>query len=113
MQVWGDGGDTAISEVNYFETGKRDETLRGEWITPPWTEHPYIRKSFQATAVKKARLYIIGLGLYYLEVNGKKVGNDFLAPGCTQIDRLGNGINFMMTPPSIITKFFPRYLLAL
>lgn len=97
VQVWGDGGDTAISEVNYFETGKRDETLRGEWITPPWTEHPYIRKSFQATAVKKARLYIIGLGLYYLEVNGKKVGNDFLAPGCTQIDRLGQIYTYDLT----------------
>ena len=88
VQVWGDGGDTAISSVNYFETGKREEPLSGQWITPPWTESPYIRKSFQTANVQKARLYIIGLGLYRLEVNGKKIGNDFFAPGCTQIDRM-------------------------
>ena len=27
VQVWGDGGDTAVSEVNCFETGKREESL--------------------------------------------------------------------------------------
>ena len=88
VQVWGDGGDTAVSTVNCFETGKLEEPLAGQWITPPWTESPYVRKSFHTANVQKARLYIIGLGLYQLEVNGKKVGNDFLAPGCTQIDRL-------------------------
>ena len=97
VQVWGDGGDTAISEVNYFETGKREEPLAGQWITPPWTESPYIRKSFQTANVQKARLYMIGLGLSYLEVNGKKVGNDFLAPGCTQIDRLGQIYTYDLT----------------
>ncbi|MBP3396983.1 MAG: alpha-L-rhamnosidase N-terminal domain-containing protein, partial [Clostridia bacterium] len=85
VQVWGDGDDTAISAVNYFETGKREEPLAGQWITPPWTESPYVRKSFQTANVQKARLYVIGLGLHYLEVNGQKVGDDFLAPGCTQI----------------------------
>lgn len=97
VQVWGDAGDTAISTVNYFETGKREESLSGQWITPPWTQSPYVRKTFNATKVKKARLYVIGLGLYYLEVNGKKVGNDFLAPGCTQIDRMGQIYTYDLT----------------
>ena len=97
VQVWGDGGDTAVSAVNCFETGKREEPLAGQWISPPWTESPYIRKAVHATNVKKARLYIIGLGLYYPEVNGKKVGNDFLAPGCTQIDRLGQIYTYDLT----------------
>ncbi len=97
VQVWGDGGDTAVSAVNCFETGKREETLAGQWLTTPWTESPYVRKSFQTANVRKARLYIIGLGLYYLEVNGKKVGNDFLAPGCTQIDRLGQIYTYDLT----------------
>jgi alpha-L-rhamnosidase len=69
----------------------------GSWITPPWSEAPYIRKSFNASDVKKARLYVIGLGLYHLEVNGKRVGNDFFAPGCTQIDRLGQIYTYDLT----------------
>lgn len=92
VEVWGDAGDCAISEVNYFETGKREEKLEGEWITTPWDDQsisPYIRKSLHfEQKVKKARLYMTGLGLYWLEVNGEKVGNDFFAPGCTGIDRL-------------------------
>jgi len=92
VEVWGDAGDCAISEVNYFETGKREEELGGEWITTPWDDQsisPYIRKSLHfERKVTKARLYITGLGLYWLEVNGEKIGNDFFAPGCTGIDRL-------------------------
>lgn len=90
VQVWGDAGDFAESDVNYFETGKREEKLSGEWITTPWEERnisPYIRKTFQVNDVQKARLYMTGLGLYQLEVNGKKVGNDYFAPGCTSVDR--------------------------
>ncbi|MFR8944322.1 MAG: alpha-L-rhamnosidase N-terminal domain-containing protein [Blautia obeum] len=30
--------------------------------------------------IKKARLYICGLGLYEAYVNGKKAGNEYLAP---------------------------------
>lgn len=91
VQVWGDAGDTAVSGVHSFETGKREEELLGAWITTPWEDYnksPYIRKSFAAKNVKKARLYMTGLGLYHLEVNGKKVESDYLAPGCTSVDRL-------------------------
>ena len=90
VQVWGDGGDTAVSEVNYFETGKREEPLLGDWITTPWEDRkisPYIRKSFTvAGKIRKARLYMIGLGLYQPYVNGARVG-EYLAPGCTAVDR--------------------------
>ncbi|MBQ8804359.1 MAG: family 78 glycoside hydrolase catalytic domain [Tyzzerella sp.] len=91
VQVWGDAGDTAISEVNFFEIGKREEELLGEWITTPWSnanQSPYIKKTFDVKDVKKARLYMTGLGLYHLEVNGQKVGEEYLAPGCTSVDRL-------------------------
>jgi len=92
VQVWGNRGDTAISEVQSFETGKMGEEIEGEWLITPWEDQtisPYIRRSFEINkAVKRARLYMTGLGLYWLEVNGKKVGDDFLAPGCTGVDRL-------------------------
>ncbi|SFH24496.1 glycoside hydrolase family 78 protein [Pedobacter insulae] len=41
----------------------------------------YFRKEFQSTKeIKHATASIIGLGLYELFINGKKVGNDVLAP---------------------------------
>jgi len=41
----------------------------------------YFRKEFQSTKeIKYATASIIGLGLYELFINGKKVGNDVLAP---------------------------------
>lgn len=92
VEVWGNAGDCALSDVNYFETGKMNEELLGNWITTPWADQsisPYIRKNVTFSQnVAKARLYMTGLGLYWLEVNGQKVGNDFFAPGCTGIDRL-------------------------
>ncbi len=91
VQVWGDQGDTAVSPVNYFETGKRGETLSGEWLTTPWedkTINPYVRKSFYAAKkITKSRLYIVGLGLYLLEVNGAKVDSEFFAPGFNAYDQ--------------------------
>ena len=48
VEVWGDAGDSALSDVNYFETGKRNEELLGNWITTPWEDQsisPYIRKN--------------------------------------------------------------------
>ena len=50
VQVWGNEGDVAISEVNYFETGKRGVELEGNWITTPWSNKsisPYIRKKIK------------------------------------------------------------------
>lgn len=91
VQVWGDGGDTAISEVNSFETGKRQEPLGGQWITTPWQDKkcsPYVRKGIALPCeVRKARLYITGLGLYHCQINGSRVGDEYFAPGCTAVDR--------------------------
>lgn len=91
VQVWGNTGDTAISEVNFFETGKADNELEGNWITTPWADKsisPYIRKEFHVHSIKKARLYITGLGLYWLEINGKRVCEEYFTPGCTGVNHL-------------------------
>lgn len=93
VQVWGDAGDTAVSGVNWFETGKMGEQWQGKWITTPWMEsekdreiHPYFRKQFCTSSVHSARLYISGAGMYHLEINGKKVGQEYLSPGCNALD---------------------------
>jgi alpha-L-rhamnosidase len=44
----------------------------------------YLRKGFKNTsAVKSATVYISGLGMYELYINGKKIGNQVLAPNPT------------------------------
>lgn len=91
VQVLGDQGDTDISPVNYFETGKRELELDGKWITTPWEDKticPYVRTGFCVEhKVKKARLYITGLGLVWPEINGRRVSDEYFAPGFTAYDR--------------------------
>ncbi len=49
---------------------------------------PYFRKTFQLDKQpKEARIYISGLGFYELTLNGKKVGDQVLAPALTNYDR--------------------------
>ncbi|MFM8982591.1 MAG: alpha-L-rhamnosidase N-terminal domain-containing protein, partial [Spartobacteria bacterium] len=43
---------------------------------------PYLRKNFEVGGkVKRAMVYVTALGSYELRLNGKKVGDDVLAPG--------------------------------
>ncbi|AIY41690.1 Alfa-L-rhamnosidase [Collimonas arenae] len=49
---------------------------------------PQLRKEFLATKeIKAARLYVTALGLYQAEINGHRVGIDFLAPGWTNYNK--------------------------
>lgn len=90
VKVWGDGGDSAISEVNWFETGKREDGWKALWITPEWEDkniHPYMRKSFSIQGkIKSARAYITGMGVYELEMNGVRIGEERLRPYCNAYD---------------------------
>ncbi len=68
-----------------FATGRRRSS------GPAWDEDvetpqpcPYLRRSFTvATPVTRARLYVTALGVYELELNGRRVGDHVLAPGWT------------------------------
>ncbi|MEH7493840.1 alpha-L-rhamnosidase [Neobacillus niacini] len=89
VTVWGDAGDQIISEKAWFETAKMDEPWAGKWIAPDMDKdiHPLIRRNFNLPAkVVSARLYICGLGLYEAEINGKKVGDEYFAPGYNAYD---------------------------
>lgn len=85
VHVWTEKGDV-ISPVAWFETSKMDEPWIGKWISPDWGDksiHPLLRKSFSLTKdIAQARLYVCGLGLYEAEINGKKVGDEYLTPYC-------------------------------
>lgn len=90
VTVWGNKGDSATSEVAYFETGKINTPWDGVWITPNMDKdiHPVIFKEFNLDKeIEKARVYITGLGLYELYINEEKVGNEYLTPYCTAYDK--------------------------
>lgn len=90
VKVWGDAGDEAVSEVNWFETGKREDGWQAKWITPEWEDkekHPYVRKEFSIKGkIRSARAYVTGLGLYTLEINGRRIGEECLTPYCNSYD---------------------------
>lgn len=78
-----DVGESATSDPAYFETAP--EKIKGKWITAPFEKcfHGVYRRTFELSSeedIKKARLYISGLGLYEAYLNGEKIGNEFLAP---------------------------------
>lgn len=81
IQVTAETGETAVSDTEYFESGLGNWSA--QWITTETgdTYHPEFRKSFRLScSIANARLYISGLGVFEAYLNGKKVGNDYLAP---------------------------------
>jgi alpha-L-rhamnosidase len=89
---------TAWSDSAVLETGLMDpEDWQMQRIASPWTEdktkpqaEKLFRKLFELKSeIKSARLYITSQGVYEAEINGKHVGDFFLAPGWTEYnDRL-------------------------
>ncbi|MFB6320099.1 glycoside hydrolase family 78 protein [Saccharicrinis sp. FJH54] len=87
-------GESGWSETAYWSMGfLYYKDWYGRWIgfdrTFPWDDDTfhsrlsarYLRKEFKADkTVKKARAYLMGLGLYELYINGDKIGDCVLAP---------------------------------
>ena len=85
VTVRSDAGEEASSAVNWFETAKLGEPWSAGWITcgGAETRHPVFEKEIPVSGeVRRARLYLCGLGLFEASLNGEKIGNEFLAPGC-------------------------------
>jgi len=83
VTVVSDAGEIAESDIAWFETGKMDEEWLGKWICSDLNacHHPYFFTDFELKSkVKKARLYICGLGLYEAYINGEKVSDECLTP---------------------------------
>lgn len=86
VAVTDDSGDFAESKAASFEGGHPAGDWHGTWIKPPFAPclHPVFQKSFELTDAEltdaAARLYICGLGLYEVYVNGQKAGEEYLTP---------------------------------
>lgn len=96
VRIWDQEGNcTDWSEACHLEVGLLD---RADWhcerIAAPWgpgTSAPdpeqVFRKEFGIEGrVAQARLYITAQGVYEAEINGRRVGDYFLAPGWTSYD---------------------------
>lgn len=86
--VW-DNHDEMDETSGHFETGLLAGTnFQAQWITHPFTQEEAACPVFMKTVtlsktVKKARMYATALGVYEIQINGKKAGDAFFAPGWT------------------------------
>ena len=90
-------GEAISNENAFFSMGLlKTEDWKAKWIgydkasawdsITQWSRLSarYLRKEFKSTSiVKRATVYIVGLGLYELYINGKKIGDQVLAPNPT------------------------------
>lgn len=93
------------SPTAFFESSKMDEKWQGNWITPlisdsfQKSELPLIRKTFSIQEKpKSARIYICGLGLYELYINGKKASDELFTPFYNGYDNWIQYQTFDITP---------------
>jgi len=152
VRVWTNKGESTWSKPASFGTGLLNyKDWEGRWIGFdryfPWDNEDqnrlsarYFRKEFAVNKeVKSATAYIIGLGLYELSIDGKKVGDQVLAPAPTDYTQnvkynafdvtsmvqkgnhalgviLGNGRFFAMRqakPYKVKTFGFPKLLMQI
>lgn len=96
VQVWdGRNRSSGWSKAAYFEMGLLQAgDWQGKWITPGLPEDtakpnpsPYLRRGFTiGKPVAAARIYATAMGLYELELNGTRVGDQVFTPGWTAYD---------------------------
>lgn len=94
LTLWDMHGNCVDSEVCWFETGKCREAWTAKWISAPGirldrNDAPalYLRRKFGlGAAVKSARMYICGLGLYEVFVDNAPVSDSLLEPAYTKYD---------------------------
>ncbi|MFA6241677.1 MAG: family 78 glycoside hydrolase catalytic domain [Candidatus Hydrogenedentales bacterium] len=78
--AWGKAKDLGASDLQPWGTPKKQESR----VLPA----RMVRREFDlANPVKRATAYISGLGLYELYVNGERIGDQVLAPGCTEYNK--------------------------
>jgi alpha-L-rhamnosidase len=97
VMVWDNfNNKSKWSEVAYWEMGLLKESdWKASFISADIAEDltkagpsPFLRKEFNVTKpVVSARVYVTSLGLYDLELNGKKVGDELFTPGWTSYNK--------------------------
>ena len=93
VKVWDNHGqESAWSEPAFWETGLLNEyNWQATWIEPDIEEDvstsppaPMLRRAFQLDGdIERARAYVTSHGVYEMEINGVRVGEQVLSPGWT------------------------------
>ena len=97
VRVWDGAGEASPwSEPAWWEMGLlQPSEWSAEWITPNWKEKPgrsqpspLLREEFTVSGpVESARVYVTSLGLYELNLNGGRVGDQLFTPGWTSYNK--------------------------
>lgn len=93
VRIWASNNSKVVSsEAAFFEMGLLNPSdWQALWIGCPASRIGrvlYFRRELSLTGhVKKARVYISGLGYYVLYINGKRVGNNVLDPGTSNYEK--------------------------
>ncbi|NJP41042.1 family 78 glycoside hydrolase catalytic domain [Oscillospiraceae bacterium HV4-5-C5C] len=85
-----DDRSLAQSEPAWFETAKAPGDWLATWIShdfPSGRGAVFSRGIEVRKPLRQARAYILGLGLYESYLNGRKTGQEYLAPGCHAYDK--------------------------
>ncbi len=93
LKVWDASGNESVwSEPASWEMGLlKSSDWMAKWIasgiespTDKSSPSPYLRRCFKLKGtIRKARLYASALGIYEMEINGRRVEEDFFTPGWT------------------------------
>jgi alpha-L-rhamnosidase len=121
VKVWDNKGSSAWSETAFWQMGLLSVV---DWKGAQWIAYakiadsnrtnlpvdgkkdsfkennilPMFRRSFSVTKpIKKASVFISGLGHFEMSLNGQKVGDDFLAPGWTKYDKEALYVTYDLT----------------
>ncbi len=96
VQVWDNlGRSSGWSQPAFWEMGlPQAADWRAQWITPAWDDDEkksnppsMLRRLFLLKKpVSDARIYATSMGLYEMELNGKRVGDQYFTPGWTAYD---------------------------
>lgn len=96
VRAWDDNGQSSEwSTPAFWETGMMGAShWRAQWISPDVIEDstrsnpsPLLRTDFALDGtVASARAYVTALGLYEMQINGRRVGDQVLSPGWTSYD---------------------------
>jgi alpha-L-rhamnosidase len=94
VRVWDqDGKRSNYSPSAFWEMGLlTPQEWHGKWIgrtsDKAYQPAPLFRRTFAVNGkIRRARIYLCGLGYHELSLNGKKVGDHALDPGYTRYDR--------------------------
>jgi alpha-L-rhamnosidase len=97
IRIWDNKGrESSWSSPSFWETGMLHfSEWKAEWVgvstrvkSSPPEEASLFRRTFDILGkVNTARIYASALGLYELELNGKRVGDSYFTPGWTAYEK--------------------------